>query len=117
MAEMARGAGAEVLLVTNCVPGEMADPIRRASRRTGARLLDTEALLESWVPRLESGEVLATARAGTLARYGERILAENPELEVYLSDGCHPNPVGQRILAMALAGMVEETAGFPAPSP
>lgn len=116
---MAREAGAEAILVTNCVPGRMSEPIRAAAAATDVALLDTEALLRSAIPALAGGRFMERERGGTVARYGATLLAEHPDLEVYLTDRCHPNPVGHRILARALADLVERTpllSGRPRPS-
>ncbi len=115
----ARKAGAEAILVTNCVPGRMSEPVRSAAEAAEVPLLDTEALLRSAIPALAGGRLMERERGGTLARYGEALLAEHPDLEVYLADRCHPNPVGHRILARALADLVERTlllADRPQPS-
>lgn len=103
----ARSWGAEPILVTNCVPGRMAEPLREAARRTGAPLLDTEALLRSSIPALAAGRLLPELRARTAGVYGLDLLAEHPDLEVYLADRCHPNAAGQRIIARELADRIE----------
>jgi len=112
MTRAVRAAGADPILVTNCVPGGMAEPIRSAAAGTATPLVDTESLLRSVIPEVAGGRFLAAEHARTLALYGEDLLAEHPELEVYLADFCHPNAVGHRVLAGALATAVEATPAF-----
>jgi lysophospholipase L1-like esterase len=112
MIERVRQAGADPVLVSNCVPGEMADPIRLASRDRQAPLVDSEAILRSAIPALAAGRDLVAGRAQVVSLYGEAMLREYPDLEVYLADRCHPNVVGQAILARAIADVVEASAAF-----
>jgi len=116
MIEEVRSWSAVPLLVTNCVPGQMAEPLREAARRTGAPLLDSAALLRSSIPALASGALLPELRARAAGIYGADLLAQHPDLEVYLADGCHPNAAGQHILARALADEIDPLLGRSAPA-
>jgi lysophospholipase L1-like esterase len=110
MIEDSRRGGADAILVTNCVPGPMADPLRAAARATGAPLLDTEDLLRGAIASRDT--LPGDLRARVRSLYGAQALEEHPDLEVYLSDRCHPNVIGQRLVAEALAGMVESAPSF-----
>ena len=112
MMDRVRAAGADPILVTNCVPGEMADPVRAAARAAGAPLVDTGALLAAAIEDVAAGKVDPSGRARTVSTYREGALREHPDLEVYLADGCHPNPIGHRILARAVADAIESAPGF-----
>lgn len=112
MVAATRGSGADAILVTNCVPGEMSDPIREAARESTVPLLDTESVLRGLEKEVSEGRLYPDARARVTAIYGEAMLREYPDLEIYLADRCHPNVVGQRLLARALADLVERTASF-----
>jgi lysophospholipase L1-like esterase len=112
MVDRVREMGADPILVANCTPGEMDEPIRRASDRSGAPLLDTETVLHAALPALDADAEIAPARARVQALYGDRMIASHPDLEVYLADRCHPNAVGQRLLARTLAGMIERSPSF-----
>jgi len=112
MVDRVRLAGADPILVANCTPGEMDEPIRRAAQRSGAPLLDTETVLHAALPSLGADDDLAPARARVRSLYGDGMMAAHPDLEVYLADRCHPNVVGQRLLARTLAGMIEKSSSF-----
>jgi len=107
-----RAAGADPILVTQCVPGRMARPSREAAEATGTPLLDSEAVMRARIPDLQEGRLLAPERARVLALYGPDRLAAYPDLEVYLADRCHPNVVGHQLVADALAAEVERAPSF-----
>jgi len=90
----------------------MARPVLEAAGESNAPLVDTAALLDSWIPRIPGQPRFAAEMARVIGIYGERQVAEVPGLEVYLADGCHPNPLGHRILAEALADRVEASPSF-----
>lgn len=110
MANAVTGIGGESIFVTNCVRGELGEPIRAAAARTGRPLLDTEALLEEAIPVVLAGEEPEFERYRTL--YGEPLLAQFPYLAVYLGDHCHPNAIGHELIAEALVPMIEATSAF-----
>jgi lysophospholipase L1-like esterase len=107
-----RRSGADPILVTNCVKDRMAAPIRAAAAAEGAPLINTGDLLREAIPSVAREGRMVEHRARVLATYGAALVAEHPGLEVYLSDGCHPNVVGQRLLAEALARAVEASPSF-----
>ena len=47
--------------------------------------------------------------------YGPVMLTDHPWLAVYLTDRCHPNITGHRLIAEALVSMVETTGTFRSP--
>ncbi len=105
-------SGADPIVVTNCMSDWMVPPITEAAAAEGARLVETGALLRSRMAKVARDPSLGAARARVQAVYGLALMQEHPELEVYLADGCHPNPVGHRILGLALADQVEGSASF-----
>ena len=112
MAREARQAGASPIFVENCTPGDMAGPMEEAAAAAGVPLLRTARLLEGAVEDQARGRLSLPELDRTRALYGKALMREYPWLAVYLSDHCHPNVAGQRILAEALAPMVEATAPF-----
>jgi lysophospholipase L1-like esterase len=112
MAQEARGAGIDPVYVENCTPGDMGGPMREAARAEGVPLVPTGDLLAAAVPGILSGETPAPELPRIRALYGDALLKEFPWLAVYLGDHCHPNAAGQRLLAEALAPVVESTAAF-----
>ncbi len=114
MADAAASRGIDPLFVSNCVPGEMSRPIRAAAAARGVPLLDTEALLEASIDRIVAGALLPGEFARYQGLYGAGNLSDYPWLAVYLTDRCHPNVIGHRLIAEALVPMVEQTASFQA---
>ncbi|HXI02872.1 MAG TPA: GDSL-type esterase/lipase family protein [Candidatus Saccharimonadales bacterium] len=112
MIRMSREAGAEPVVVTNCVRDQMAEPVDQAAEAERAPLVRTEDLLASWIPRVPRSTALSAPLARVISVYGKALVDEHPDLEVYLADGCHPNVVGHRILAEALADQVEASPSF-----
>ena len=90
----------------------MASPIRRAAARTGALLIDAEAILDAAIPVVAASPSMEAARARITGVYGADLVAEHPDLWVYLADRCHPNAVGQIFLSRAVADAVERTPVF-----
>ncbi|HET6372593.1 MAG TPA: GDSL-type esterase/lipase family protein [Candidatus Polarisedimenticolia bacterium] len=112
MAQLSRKAGMDAIFVSNCVPGEMSAPIRAAAAATGTPLVDSEPLLEAAVPDVAAGARYAQEFSRYKDLYGPQLLADYPWLAVYLTDQCHPNVVGHRLEAEALARLVEESPSF-----
>jgi len=115
MTQLSKEAGADPVFVTNCVPGEMADPLLEAARRTGTPVLDSRPLLEGAVEGILSGDRFSREFLRYRGLYPAALLREFPWLAVYLTDQCHPNVVGHRLIAEALVPMVEATAAFGRP--
>ena len=112
----ARAAGVPLVLVANCVRGPAAEVMARVARDTGTPYLDATKLVEDALPRIGSDPAFEADRAKVVARYGERAVAGNPRLLGFLPDLCHPNPVGHRLIAQALAPLVEAAAASRAPT-
>lgn len=112
MIRRVREAGADPLVVTNCVSDWMSRPVVEAAAAEDAPILEAAPLLNARIPTVGRDPALAQARARVLTMYGPDLTAEHPDLEVYLADGCHPNPVGHRILGLALADLVEASPSF-----
>jgi len=106
----ARKAGVPLVLVTNCARGAPAAVLERVARETGTPHLDATALVEAAIPRIAADPAFASDRARLARRYGAPLLQRKPYLLGFLPDGCHPNAVGHRLIAEALAQEVE-TAG------
>jgi lysophospholipase L1-like esterase len=109
--DAARRAGVPLVLIANCVRGPAAAVLAKISGETGAPYLDATALVEAAVPRIASAPEFAQDREQLTARYGARALAANPQLYGFLPDLCHPNAVGHRLIADALAEIVAKSLG------
>ena len=114
MVRTTRDGGADPILVTNCVPGEMSEPIRAAAVETSTPILDTAQLLEAAVPDLMAGRAFQKEMLHLRGLYGAAMMEEHPWLSVYLTDRCHPNPIGHRLIAETLATKAEATRAFAA---
>ena len=90
----------------------MAEPNREAAARTGVGLLDTGALLEWSMPEILAGRIEPEEYRRLAALYGPAAMADYPWLTVYLTDHCHPNRIGHRLIAERLASMVERSPSF-----
>jgi len=112
MARLAVEKGIDPIFVTNCVPGEMASPIRAAASGTGVPLLDTAALLEGVIPAVLQGGPYREEASRYRALYGPATVERFPWLSVYLTDECHPNRIGHRVIAEALVPLVESSRSF-----
>ena len=105
-----------MLLLAQCVRRGAAGVLARVAERTHTPLLDATALIDSSLGRIASGVQFQAARAALAQRYGDGTLRERPHLLGFLPDACHPNAIGHRIAAEALADWVEEQrVGSPAP--
>jgi lysophospholipase L1-like esterase len=112
MIRRVREAGADPVVVTNCMTEVMIPPVAEAAGEERVPFVETRALLRAHNEAVPRDERLRAARARVEGVYGRDLLAEHPDLAVYLTDGCHPNPVGHRILALELARRVEASASF-----
>ena len=112
MARFAKSHGVDPIFVSNCVPGEMSQPIRAEAVSTGTPLLDTQELLEAAVEDVQAGRRYAEEMASYRALYGPAMLVDYPWLAVYLTDRCHPNRIGHRLIAEALVPMVEGSRAY-----
>ncbi|HEY3175092.1 MAG TPA: SGNH/GDSL hydrolase family protein [Candidatus Polarisedimenticolia bacterium] len=112
MARFADERGIDPIFVTNCVPGDMSAPMREAASEKGVPLVDTEALLRASIDGIRRGERFGEELFYYRGLYGARMIEEFPWLAVYLTDECHPNVIGHRILAEALVPVVEATPSF-----
>ncbi len=112
----ARRAGVPMLLLAQCVRRDAAGVLARVAELTHTPLLDATALLDSSLGRIASEVRFQAERAALAERYGDGALRERPYLLGFLPDACHPNAIGHRIVAEALAERVrEQRMGSPAP--
>jgi lysophospholipase L1-like esterase len=109
----ARGAGVPIALVAQCVRGVPAAVLADVARATGAPHVDATALLDGAIPTIAADPAHARDRERLAARWGADALAENPYWLAFLPDGCHPNAVGHRLAAEAVADAL--VAALPAP--
>lgn len=101
--DAAREAGVPLVLVTNCARGPAAEVLARVARETGTPHVDATALVEAAIPRIAAEPAFAPERTRLVRRYGESLLYQKPYLFGFLPDGCHPNAIGHRLIAEALA--------------
>ena len=112
MARVALKRGIDPVFVTNCVPGEMAAPVRAAAAGSLAPLLDTQSLLEEAVDRVAADPRFSNEISYYRGLYGDPLLRKFPWLAVYLTDECHPSLIGHRLIAEALVPIIETTPSF-----
>ena len=112
---LAQGAGIPIVLLGQCTRGQPAAVMASAARDSGAPHLDATALLDATVPALQSDARFADWRAHQLDLYGPDEVESHPRLLAFLPDFCHPNAIGQRVVADALAEIV--AGALPAPKP
>ena len=112
--ESAHRAGVPIALVAQCVRGVPAELMAEVAHETGAPFLDATALLDAAVPMIANDARFAADRERISERYGAEPLAGHPRWLAFLPDRCHPNPLGHRLVADALAELV--AASFPQPS-
>ncbi|MDJ0864606.1 MAG: SGNH/GDSL hydrolase family protein [Myxococcota bacterium] len=102
----ARDAGVPIVLLAQCVRGLPARVLADVAAETGVPFLDATALLDAWIPRLMGDPERRGERERIAARYGREALRTTPQLLAFLPDACHPNPLGHRLVARALAPLV-----------
>jgi len=102
----ARSAGVPIALVGQCIRGAPAQVMADVARETRAPHLDATALLDASVPVIAEQAEFAADRKRLAARYGASELADHPHWFAFLPDSCHPNPVGHRLVAAALAELL-----------
>jgi lysophospholipase L1-like esterase len=104
--EAAHRAGVPIALVGQCIRGAPAQVMTEVARETGTPHLDATALLDASLPVIAEQPGFAADRQRVAARYGASEVASNPRLLAFLPDGCHPNPLGHRLVADALAELL-----------
>jgi lysophospholipase L1-like esterase len=104
--DAARAAGVPIVLLAECVRGMPAAVLRSVSAVTNVPFVDGTALLDAAIPRIEEAPRFAPDRKRLAAHWGEEALHEHPYWLAFLPDGCHPNPLGHRLVADALADAV-----------
>ncbi len=102
----ARRQGVPLVLVSQCVRGAPARVLAEVAAQTGTPHLDATALLDAAIPRVATEARFRAERASIQERYGADAVRAQPLLWTYLPDGCHPNPLGHRLVGQALAERV-----------
>lgn len=112
MVHICRQHAIEPIFVTNCVRGELGEPIHSAAARTSTPILDAEALLDASIENVLDGSRYREQFARYRGLYGPKLIEKFPWLSVYLVDRCHPNTIGHRLIAESLALRIEATPSF-----
>lgn len=102
----AHRAGVQIALVAQCVRGVPAELMAEVAHQTGAPFLDATALLDAAIPAIGTEARFAADRERLRERYGAEALASHPRWLTFLPDRCHPNPLGHRVVADALAELL-----------
>jgi lysophospholipase L1-like esterase len=112
MGVLARRSGIDAVFVTNCLVEKMAPSIEAAAAASGWPLLDSVAAFDRALPEVLAGRRYADLMARYRGLYPASYLESYPWLAVYLTDLCHPNVIGQRIIAEELVPLIEATPAF-----
>jgi lysophospholipase L1-like esterase len=110
----ARGAGVPIVLLGQCVRGVPAAVLRDAAQAAGVPHLDGSALLDGAIRSIAAEPRFEKDRERLAARWGQAELARHAHWLAFLPDGCHPNPLGHRLVAQALAAAVAQALPEPA---
>ena len=103
--EAAQRAGVPIALLGECIRGAPAELMADVARETGAPHLDAAQLLDASIPVIAGDPRFAADRERIAARYGADELASHPRWLAFLPDRCHPNALGHRLVAEALADL------------
>lgn len=101
--DRAREAGVPIVLVAQCVRDAPAGVLREAARASGAPFVDATALLDAAIEGLATHPLHAAERSALAERFGADALAAHPQWLAFLPDACHPNAIGHRLTAEAVA--------------
>jgi lysophospholipase L1-like esterase len=112
---LAREAGIPIVLLGECTRALPAEVMASVARNSGVPHLDATGLLDATVPALQSEPRFADWRAHQLDLYGDGVLESHPRWLAFLPDACHPNALGHRLVADALAEIL--AGAVPAPKP
>jgi len=102
---LARGAGVPIVLLGACTRGEPAQVLAEVAHETGAPHLDATGLLDAAIPAIGTEERYGEFRSALRKRYGASEVEAHRMLLAFLPDRCHPNALGHRLVADALAGV------------
>jgi lysophospholipase L1-like esterase len=111
----AQEAGVPIVLVGQCTRGLPAEVMASVAKNSGALHLDATALLDATLPMIRTHERFAPWRAHVADLYGSDEVERHPRLLAFLPDYCHPNAVGHRLTADALAEILANAMDAPKP--
>lgn len=96
----------EVVLVAVCSPGPYARALKRVAFKERAQFYNAQVNLRRLIPSLEHEKKYSSQVKEMKESYGG-LLKKQPILYV-TSDGCHPNKIGNRVIAKRLAKMLAQ---------
>ncbi|MCB0333989.1 MAG: hypothetical protein KDD55_10855 [Bdellovibrionales bacterium] len=96
----------QVLLVAVCSPAPYARALKRVAQNEGALYYNAQVHLRNLIPSLQKEKKYASTVKEMKASYGG-LLKKQPVLYV-TSDGCHPNKIGNHVIAKRLAKMLSQ---------
>ena len=108
---IARAAGVPIVLLGECTRGEPAQILAATAREMGVPHLDATALLDEALPDLATAERWGDHRLAMRKRYGDAELEAHHGWLAFLPDRCHPNALGHRLVADALADVAADALG------
>lgn len=102
--------GARTVFLSVCTPDEYVDAMRQTADRLGVPFVDAGRLFLSKIDEVKAARLYPAEVEFYRNLYGARAMDEF--WRYYLTtDGCHPNRVGQSLVADALADAVRSTFG------
>lgn len=113
MAAAMDGRGGAVVFLSVCTGDRRyVATMRNVADETDAPFLDVRQLFTDRVDELESGTLMPDLVAHYRRLYGRQAMERQRSLYV-TSDGCHPNRIGNTLIAEQLEGKVRDALGQP----
>lgn len=106
----ATARGAKTIFLSVCTPSEYVDAMRQTARSLNVPFVDVGQIFYDKIDAVVAGQVYPTEAQFYKDLYGKAALDGFWRYWV-TTDGCHPNRVGQSLVADALADAVRSTFG------
>lgn len=107
---MARGVGAKTVFMSVCTPDEYVAQMHQTAQKLGVPIVDAGEIFRAKIDDIIAGKIYPAELAFYRNLYGDEAMKENWRLYI-TTDGCHPNRLGQSLIADALAEAVQGVLG------